>query len=180
MRDTLVTELIHYLESKEEDADWELEDCPKELSAQLEQLTIPLDLKRMLQWNWPNTSAFVYSYSLESVASICSHDYLQVLMKHGCFPIGSAGNGDEIVVRFTEDDVGAVGFASHDQLWEHPDEFDPAKGFARIAHSLEEFLFRLAEGLYLPHDFHAAEEWDSFRIEHGLPAAERHGKDRTR
>ncbi|HWE40781.1 MAG TPA: hypothetical protein VG406_29845 [Isosphaeraceae bacterium] len=72
-------------------------------------------------------------------------------------PIGSARNGDPLVIRVIGEKEYEVGLVSHDQLWGNPD-LEAGRAYVRVTSSLEEFLVRSAEGMYLPIDYYAAKD----------------------
>jgi hypothetical protein len=74
-------------------------------------------------------------------------------------PIGSAINGDLLVLSFTEESC-EVGLVSHDEFWE---DGDARSAYVAVTPSIDEFLWRAAEGRYLPIDFYAADELQEMR-----------------
>ena len=52
---------------------------------------------------------------------------------------------------------------SHDELWE--EETPPAECYSEISGTVDEYLHRVAEGLFLPIDFYSATEWNALRRE---------------
>ena len=76
------------------------------------------------------------------------------MLADGFIQIGSAMNGDPIVIDLTEGD-GRVGFLSHDELWE-PDPPHPREAFAPAAASVGDFFYGMAFDNSFPVDFYAA------------------------
>jgi hypothetical protein len=82
-------------------------------------------------------------------------------------PIGYALNGDILVLRFASERC-AVGLVSHDQLWE--EECGPEEAYVEVTPTVEEYLWRAAEGRYLPIDHYAASELAELRGARGAAA----------
>ncbi len=152
MRYELIVDLLHHLDSK---GSLGIGNADEKTTAILENLTIPIDLKRLLQWCWTTSGGQVGPYVLYSVNEIpATHDYDQLLTCK-MIPIGDAANGDILVIRFVDEDC-AVGLVSHDQLWEG--ESDPVQAYVEVTPCIDEYLWRVAESRYLPIDFYAASE----------------------
>ena len=79
-------------------------------------MQLPTDVKRVLQWNWPNRGAEVGGYNLYTPKEILASEDQPRLLTVGMLQIGFARNGDLLVLCFTEDKC-AVGLVSHDELW---------------------------------------------------------------
>ncbi len=161
MRTELIRDLFQHL-----DADGSLQGghCPEAANRTLEGMPLPIDLKRVLQWYWTNRGGEVGPYTLYSVEESLANDDLPKLIAAGMLPIGYAPNGDPLVLCFCEEKC-AVGLVSHDQFWEEGGE--PKEAYAEVAGSIDEFLWRAAEGRYLPIDYYAASELVEMRKELG-------------
>ncbi len=159
MRYELITDLLHHLDASESLKIGYADEKNTEI---LEQLPIPLDLKRLLQWSWTTCGGQVGSYFLDSVNQIPVNDDYERLLRHKMLPIGYAANGDIVVLRFDTAEC-SVGLVSHDQLWEG--ESDPDEAYVELTASIDQYLWRVTEGRYLPIDFYAASEWEELRRE---------------
>jgi hypothetical protein len=152
MRYQLTIDLLHHLDSN---GSLEIGNADEKTTAILENLAIPIDLKRLLQWDWTTSGGQLGPYVLCSVNKIpATHDYDQ-LLKFKMIPIGDTANGDILVIRIVDEDC-AVGLISHDEFWEG--ESDPVQAYAEVTPSIDEYLWRVAESKYLPIDFYAAIE----------------------
>ena len=160
MRTDLIRDLFQHLDV---DGSLQVGDCPERAKQQVEALPLPLDVKRMLQWYWTNAGGEVGRYTLYGVEEALAQEDLDRYLAAGMFPIGYALNGDPLVLRFSEDRC-AVGLVSHDQLWEE-EVSGPEGAYVEVTASVEEYLWRVAEGRYLPIDYYAASELVEMRRE---------------
>ena len=125
-------------------------------------MPLPLALKRVLQWYWTNSGGEIGGYIVHSVEESLANKDLSTLLGANMIPIGYAANGDPLVLCFSDERC-AVGLVSHDQFWEEGG--DPATAYAEVTSSIDEFLWRAAEGRYLPVDYYAASELLEMRKE---------------
>jgi len=165
MHTHLIRDLWQYLDA---DGSLQVGYCPEAAHQTLEAMPLPIGLKRLLQWSWTNRGGEVGGYTLYSVEESLAHEDLQKLFAARMFPIGYAANGDPLVLCFTEEQC-VVGLVSHDRLWE--EESDPKAAYAEVTRSIDEFLWRAAEGRYLPVDYYAASELLEMREELGREGA---------
>jgi hypothetical protein len=139
--------------------------CPKNLNATIEALGLPTWLEQLLWWSWINKGGIVHGGSgLYSVAEIVKHHELTRYLSEKMLPIGWAANGDEIVIRF-DDEGGEVGMISHEEVYKSQQLSDV---YHQVVPSLEEFLLRIVDRMYLPIDSFAAREYRALRVEMGL------------
>ncbi len=73
------------------------------------------------------------------------------IRRHGFFQIGSAFDGDPLVVRFRED-PGAVGYLSHEALWLDPEDREIL--FFKVADSVGGYAMMAKNILGCPIDFY--------------------------
>ena len=165
MRTELIRDLLQHLDA---DGSLQIDNADTKTTQALEELPIPLDLKRMLQWNWTTGGGRVGRYTLYSVNEILTNDDFDRLFQRRMIPIGYALNGDILVLRFANERC-AVGLVSHDQLWE--EECGPEEAYVEVTPTVEEYLWRVSEGRYLPIDYYAASELAELRGERGGEAA---------
>ena len=160
MRSELISGFLQHL-----DADGELGvgvDTAK-TEAAVEALPLPIGLKRIIQWSWPQKYGQFGPLEIFDVESILEEECLDVFLKHSLLPVGKAGNGDWLVIYFAEADRCPVGFV---RLFDPQERMpDLSKDYFQLEASLERFLFRAAEGLYLPGDSYECAAWDSFTRE---------------
>jgi hypothetical protein len=159
MRTDLIRDLFQHLDC---DGSLQVGDCPKEANRTLEEMPLPLGLKRVLQWYWTNSGGEIGGYTFYSVEESLATKDLPSLMAANMFPFGSAANGDPLVLCFNEERC-AIGLVSHDQFWE--EDADPKAAYAEVTASIDELLWRAAEGRYLPVDYYAASELLEMRKE---------------
>ena len=161
MRSALIRELLNFLDS---DGALRVGNCAPAEDAKLEALNLPLDLKRLLQWSWPQTpDAMVGPYRLRSSGQILAPEDLRRLIPECLLAVGDALNGDLLVVQFSDERC-PTGLLSHDRWFDEPAP-PAAECFATVTESLEEYFFRVAEQMYLPTDYYAACEWRELRQE---------------
>jgi hypothetical protein len=90
MRTQLISGFLHHL-----DVDGELgvgEDTSKTEEA-VEALPLPVDLKRIIQWSWPQKYGQFGPLEIFDVESILDEDCLEAFLQHSWLPVGKAGNG---------------------------------------------------------------------------------------
>ena len=159
MRTELIRDLFIYLDR---DHSLAVGRCPEKAKHALEEMPLPIDVKRILQWYWTNTGGSVGAYTLYGVEELLTKDDQPRLLAMGMLQIGFAANGDLLVLRFTEESC-AVGLISHDEFWS--EDCDEDYIYAEVTGSVDEFLWRAAEGRYLPIDYYAAIELIEMRRE---------------
>lgn len=159
MRTALIRDLLQHLDS---DGSLHVGHCPEAANRTLEEMALPVELKRVLQWYWTNSGGEVGGYTLYSVEEFLANEDTPRLLAVGMLPIGYAANGDPLVLCYSEERC-AVGLVNHDELW--GGDGDPKEIYAEVTGSIEEFLWRAAEGRYLPVDYYAAAELLEMRQE---------------
>ena len=159
MRTDLIRDLFQHLDC---DGSLQVGHCPNEANRTLEEMPLPLRLKRVLQWYWTNSGGEIGGYTLYSVEESLANNDLPSLIVANMFPIGYAGNGDPLVLCFNDERC-AIGLVSHDQFW--GEAADPKSAYAEVTASIDEFLWRAAEGRYLPVDYYVASELLAMRKE---------------
>ena len=153
MRADLIRDLFQHLDA---DGSLQVGNCPPSASGTLEELALPVSLKRVLQWYWINRGGEVGPYTLYSVEESLSNQDFPKLIAASMIPIGFAANGDPLVLRFSEERC-EVGLISHDEFW--PDDGgDAMSAYSVVTASIEEYLWRAVEGHYLPVDSLVASE----------------------
>jgi hypothetical protein len=161
MRSSLCREFLIHLDR---DGHLEVGPAPKAVAKWLDKAKLPWDLAHLLRFDWPQKGGEIHGRGLYLAASkdILAHDLRKDLHRHGFLPIGSAPNGDLLVVRCDSEPC-EVGFITHEEYWEHKDE--PVVAYQRVARTLDSLLFRVAEGRYIPIDYYAAKEFNAFLAE---------------
>src|SRR5687767_3290063 len=148
MRTELIQDLFHHLD---QDGSLNIGYADERTTQMLEALAIPVDLKRALQWYWTTRGGDVGPYCLDSVNSILSNSDFSALFQAGMIPIGSAVNGDILVIRIDNDGC-HIGLVSHDQFWEG--ECSPGEAYVEVTRTIDEYLWRSVELRYLPIDYY--------------------------
>jgi hypothetical protein len=163
MRDDLVHELLRHLQGVE---DWKLGRCPKQAEATLISLELPAGLTRLFLRGWVNDKhAYAGKYLLRTASEIAADPWLLVLRTHRMVPVGRAANQDVLVLRFAANGHIEIGVVSRKLFHGNPGEFHPAHAYASIARSFDDFLLRLADGLFVPGDFESARQWSQLHHE---------------
>lgn len=152
MRTHLIRDLLQHLDR---DGSLKVDHCSAEEKRRLDELPLPVEVKQVLQFYWPNNGGKVGGYDLYTVKEILANDDLPRLLAAEMLAIGFARNGDPLVLHFTGDSC-AVGLISHDELW--GEAGDPKEIYLEVTGSIEDFLWRAAEGRYLPVDYYAVAE----------------------
>jgi hypothetical protein len=169
MRDDLVSELLRHLQGVH---DWKLGPCPRQAQITLKSLELPVGLARLLSRSWVNARhAYVGTYLLRTASEIAADPWLLVLRTQRMVPIGRAHNQDVLVLRFAENGLIETGVVSRRLFHGNPGAFQTAQDYAPITRSFDEFLLRLADGLFVPADFHSATQWMQLRHERTVEQA---------
>jgi hypothetical protein len=169
MRDELVSELLRHLQGVH---DWKLGRCPRQAEVTLKSLELPEGLARLLTRSWVNEKhAYAGSYLLRTASEIAADPWLLVLRTHRMLPIGRARNQDVLVLRFAENLLIETGIVSRKLFYGNPGAFHAAHAYAPVTRSFDEFLLRLADGLFVPADFDSARQWTQLRHERTVEQA---------
>lgn len=122
----------------------------------------------MLAFSWVNKEGYVHGdYCLFATKDILKYQGLESLLAEKLLPIGCAANGDTIVIRFTND-CAEVGMLSHEEMGHGTPWLEV---YVPALPSLDEFLLRIVDRLYLPIDRYAAREFATLRAEMDTKAA---------
>jgi hypothetical protein len=159
MNQSLCREFIQHLDR---DESLQSGNAPDHIKNWLEGLTLPMDLLRFLQWDWPQVDCQIAHISIMSSESLYSDEVTPHLLKHNFLNAGSAPNGDWFVIDFSS---GACmpGFITHEEWSPWADEPQDSRPFFEpIARNFDSFLYRVLEGKYLPTDYYAAREFNRF------------------
>ena len=168
MRSDVITRLLLELVDRHGEGDVSVTKCPESLLPKLDALEVSRDLKRLFRFDWLDKCLWLeMGVSIDGLSAILASKDLPPLLKHGIVPIGNAANGDLLVLRVVPPDLCEVGFVAHEELRGSEDSFEPAKGYARATKSLDAFLFRHVDRLYLPSDFYECEQWVELQREMG-------------
>ncbi len=66
MRTELIHDLLRYLDW---DDSLQIDHCPVDVNRTLEEMPLPIDLKRLLQWYWPNQPGKIGPYYIDFYAA---------------------------------------------------------------------------------------------------------------
>ena len=169
MRDDLIGELLRHLQGRQ---DWSLGRCPRAAGVTLQTLGLPLGLTRLLQLSWVNRKhVYVGKYLLLTASEIAEEPWLLVFAAHGMVPIGRAESGDFVVLRFARNHALEVGLVHQAVFARTPASLGTAHAYARISTSFDEFLLRIADGMFVPGDFESARQWTELQHERALHSA---------
>jgi hypothetical protein len=162
MRYELIRDLLHHLDTK---YDLAVGNCEAELANRIKSLPLPLGLKHVFMWSWPTKSAQAGRYYIYRVPDVFSGEWFGLLLESRMLGIGSAANGDELVVKFSQEDC-EVGFLDHVELAVAIDEGkSPATFYTKVCASLDDLLLRLVEGKFLPIDYWSACDLNELKAE---------------
>ena len=159
MNHSLCREFIQHLDR---DDSLKSDNAPEHIKNWLEELGLPMDLLRFMQWDWPQTDCQIAHIAICSSTSIYDDEVTRHLLQHKFLNAGSAPNGDWFVVDYTTEAC-VPGFITHEEWspWDD-DSGDPRQFFQPIARTFESFLYRVVEDRYLPTDYYAAREFNQF------------------
>jgi hypothetical protein len=165
IRYNLINDLMHHLDRN---GALNLIACDQEQKAFIEALDMPMMLKRMFQWQWASTWADVGTYSMAPVAQIFSGEWFHRLFACGMLSLGSAKNGDNLLLRMHPDRY-EMGLLNSTQFAGEDADASPEPYYVKICDSLDELLLRLVENRFLPIDYDSAVELNL--LKQGMKAA---------
>src|SRR6478736_141469 len=111
MSRNLLSEFIYHLDA---DSSMKLGHAPKNVQAWLEELALPMDVLRFLQWDWPQADSQIGHISVMSSKNIMNHERTKALLPHRFLQLGSAPNGDFFVLDIATDQY-RPGFITHEE-----------------------------------------------------------------
>lgn len=154
MRRDVCRELLNHLDGGE----LACGNAPEDVKKWLESLSLPVELLWFMQWDWAQNNSQLAHLSISSSREIMDDASSGMFARYGFLLIGSAPNGDWLVIDF-RDGVCLPGFITHEE-WDQ--ESDPRSLFEPIARSMESLLYRIAEDKYIPTDYYAAKPFNEF------------------
>lgn len=150
-------ELLYHLDS---DGSLSIGNAPAKVAKWLKALELPWALSQVLHFYWPQKCGSIAHIRLWPSRDLPKDPLLEELLDLKLLPIGCAPNGDSLVINFATDKC-EVGFISH-ELWADEADKTPDRIYQPIARTLDSFLYRIAEGKYVPTDYHAAQAFNKF------------------
>lgn len=136
--------------------------APEHIKVWLEQLGLPTELLRFMQWEWPQVDCQIGPVAILSSASIYADEATAVLLKYKFLNIGSAPNGDWFAIDFFTDAC-QPGFVAHEKWSPWSDQpSDPRGFFEPIGRLLDSFLYRVVEDRFVPYDYDVAKDFNRF------------------
>ena len=145
---------MHHLD----DDDLGIDHAPDSTKQWLEELGLPMELLRFLQWNWPQKDCQIGPIAIFKSEAIPKQEGIEVLLEHKLIPVGYGPNGDTFVIDFSVDSC-PIGFVTHEEYY---GEGDPRPFFQSAARSVESFLYRVAEGRFFPCDYYVTKDFNEF------------------
>jgi hypothetical protein len=122
-----------------------------------------VELTSLLTSSWPTEDTSAGPYTLQSARELSTSSDAQLLLADGYLLLGSAGNGDPLVVMLRAKSITEceVGLISHEEWFEKQQH--PQKYYAPISKDVLEFLYRAVEEKYLPTDYFMAVEHNQLK-----------------
>ncbi len=156
VRYNLIHDLTHHLDEK---GVFSVGNCDSDLSARIEKLSLPIDLKRVFQWTWANKGGRLgeWKYYLDSTETIFSCEWFDRLLAAKMLEIGSAANGDSLVIKFSDESC-EVGLLNCIELVGE-EAADPNGFYVTVSESLDDLLLRMVEDKFLPIDYWSARQF---------------------
>jgi hypothetical protein len=119
---------------------------------------------------WPQVDCSLAGINIFSSQTIYDYDYeiTSQLLKHYFLYVGYGLNGDFFVIDFSNE-LCVPGFIAVGE-WDHQADIpeSPHKFFALAAPNFDVFLYRVAEGKYVPGDYYAAWQFNDFLAREGI------------
>jgi hypothetical protein len=117
-----------------------------------------VELSSLFANSWVKKETGCGVYTLYPVDQIAEGDDTQRLIDQGYLLIGSAGNGDLLVVSLTSKDLleCPIGLVSHEDFW--GSDLRAQECLAPVCPNLLDLLYRAVEEKYLPLDYFVAIE----------------------
>jgi hypothetical protein len=139
--------------------------APEHMKKWLEELNLPMNFLRFMQWSWPQSDGYIAHVSVLSSTSIYTAEATSPLLKHKVLNAGFAPNGDWFVIDYSTEAC-VPGFITHEEWCPWSAETEDARAFFQpIARSFESFLYRAVERRYLPRDYYVAKEFNAFLVD---------------
>lgn len=124
----------------------------------LDKQNLPSSLLHLLQFYWPQKENLGIRHLVFYTANeIVNDGWQKECLRQRLLTIGSAPNGDYLVVRLDTDQC-EVDFISHEE-WDH--EADYHQFYQPIAKSLDSLLYRLIVDKFVPADYFVAQDYNS-------------------
>ena len=134
-----------------------VDNCNAETATRIESLPLPMNLKRVFQWTWINDRQCDFGvYRLDKTSDIFSTEWFERLIRSNMLEIGSACNGDNLILKFSSVDC-EVGLLNGSRFAGEEEDTDPEAFYVKVCGSLDELLLRLAEKQFLPYDYVSAQ-----------------------
>lgn len=129
--------------------------------AWVEKLSIPVDLKRLLQWHWPLGACQIGPITLGPISDISRFPWIDEILECGLLPLGFGPSGDWFVCDLTTTDCN-VGFINHER---YGGGNDARIHYQAAYRSLESYLHSVDLGRFMPGDFYDARDYHRFLSE---------------
>ena len=157
-----MTELLEWIwNDLDQDDELKIGKTSSELVEQVNSLGLPEKYTEYLLKSWPQESGYVGSFYLNSTQEILEGFSSTSMTKLGYLEIGSAGNGDPLVVDFRNKEI--IGFINHETL--NFDGNDTEADFEPISVDLISFLESLIKKEFLPSDYWIATDYNTYKLD---------------
>ena len=123
---------------------------------------VPDSVKIFIDSYWPESHLDVGKITLSAYGNIMSDDDQKRLVSQNMFSIGHGMNGDPIVMKWDDNGDVSVGYISHDEFWED-ENINPVDCYENVFDSFTEFVYRMAEGKFIPCDCFSASEYNELK-----------------
>ena len=120
-----------------------------------------MELKRTLQWYWPLEPVQIGPVCFTDAIGIQNHPWIEALIADKILPLGDCPNGDLFVVDFDSESC-PVGYVTHEEF---DGESNPRRYFQPVFRTLESYLNRIAEQMFVPTDFYDARDFVGFLLD---------------
>ncbi|MEZ0277235.1 MAG: hypothetical protein ACAH88_20150 [Roseimicrobium sp.] len=153
MNSDLAAQFLHHLDFGE----LSVGHAPDDVKAWLEDLDIPMDLRRLMQWTWPQKFCLIAGIAIYTSRDIQKFENIDIFLANKLFPLGHSKCGDEFALDFSVESF-PVGFV---RVGDYSED-NPRELLNYVARSLETFLYRVTEGKFVPYDADSAYLYNIF------------------
>lgn len=165
MHEDLCSEFMYHMDKG---GALEIGNPPIHIQNWLDDLNLPDDLRRLARHTWPQVDCSLADIRFFSSQTIYDDENTPLLLKYQFLHVGYGLNGDFFVIDFSNE-LCVPGFIALGE-WDHQADMpeSPHKFFAPAAPNFDVFLYRVAEGKYVPGDYYAAWQFNDFLAREGI------------
>jgi len=125
-----------------------------------------VSLLRFMQWDWPQKSWDIGGIEFFSSKEIYEDDERDMFNQWTLLYVGRACDGDSVWLDYSSEEAPLYFLPLGRIYGAKEDNIDPRTIGSLLAPSLDVFLYRVREGLYIPNDFYTAKAFNEVVQKH--------------